>query len=113
MIKYLLDTNILLRVADKSSQEHHLVVKSVTKILENENQCVITAQVLVEFWVVATRPLNVNGLGWTPEQTSEKINLFINQFILLAETPEIFSHWFNLVIKYNIKGKRTIPPNPP
>lgn len=34
---------------------------------------VITAQVLVEFWVVATRPIAVNGLGWSAEQARTQI----------------------------------------
>ena len=60
---YLLDTNILLRIADTSSPQHHLVLTAITNILSHGDKCVITSQVLIEFWVVATRPLDVNGLG--------------------------------------------------
>ena len=28
------------------------------------DECFLTAQVLVELWVVATRPVEVNSLGW-------------------------------------------------
>lgn len=107
MIKYLLDTNILLRIADTSSPQHHLVINAIKEILILGDLGVITSQVLVEFWVVATRPSNVNGLGWTPQETREKINQFIAQFILLEETPDIFLNWLQLVTDYNIKGKRT------
>jgi predicted nucleic acid-binding protein len=107
MIKYLLDTNILLRVADSSAPTHNLAIDAIKEILKLGNKCVITAQVLVEFWVVATRPLEVNGLGWTPEQTRKKINQIIAQFILLEETSDIFFYWLQLVTDYNIKGKRT------
>lgn len=107
MIKYLLDTNILLRVADTSASTHNLAIDAIKEILKLGNKCVITAQVLVEFWVVATRPLEVNGLGWTPEQTRTKINQFIAQFILLEESKDIFLDWLQLVTDYHIKGKRT------
>ncbi len=107
MIKYLLDTNILLRVADTSSSQHSLAINAIKEILNIGNKCVITAQVLVEFWVVATRPKEVNGLGWTPKETREKINQFIIQFILLEETSDIFPNWLKLVTNHDIKGKRT------
>ncbi|MFM9160673.1 MAG: type II toxin-antitoxin system VapC family toxin, partial [Dolichospermum sp.] len=67
----------------------------------------ITSQVIIEFWVVATRPVNVNGLGWTVSQTTQAVQMLINQFDLLAETPDVFSIWLNLVTTYNISGKRT------
>lgn len=55
MNQYLLDTNILLRVVDTSSPQHKLAVNAITEILKLDNKCVITTQVLVQFWVVATR----------------------------------------------------------
>lgn len=62
MIKYLLDTNILLRAADVSSFTHSLANEAIAQIIADGNKCVITSQVLVEFWVVATGPTDVNGL---------------------------------------------------
>ncbi len=107
MKQYLLDTNILVRIADTSSSQHNLAVLTISEIINLNNKCLITSQVLVEFWVVATRPKEVNGLGWTPQETKEKIDKFIAQFSLLPETPAIFNNWFKLVTDYNIKGKRT------
>jgi predicted nucleic acid-binding protein len=104
---YLLDTNILLRIADTSSPQHPLALAAITNTLSKGDKCVITSQVLIEFWVVATRPVEVNGLGWTPQLTTEKMRQFIAQFSLLEETSEIFPHWFQLVVSHNIKGKRT------
>lgn len=56
--------------------------------------------------VVATRPTTVNGLGWTVEKTGKAVEMLINQFDLLEETPEIFSRWLSLVTSYKIVGKR-------
>lgn len=107
MNKYLLDTNVLLRIADTSASQHNIAIYTITEILKLGDKCVITAQVLVEFWVVATRPLEVNGLGWTSEETKERINQFMTQFILLEETKDIFTNWFQLVKDHDIKGKRS------
>jgi len=107
MKSYLLDTNIILRFANSQSQEYNLIRNTISEILLRGGQCFITSQVIIEFWVVATRPVNVNGLGWTVEQTTQAVQMLINQFDLLAETPDVFSIWLNLVTTYNISGKRT------
>ncbi|MFM7370994.1 MAG: type II toxin-antitoxin system VapC family toxin, partial [Sphaerospermopsis kisseleviana] len=107
MKSYLLDTNIILRFANSQSQEYNLIRNTISEILLRGGQCFITSQVIIEFWVVATRPVNVNGLGWTVSQTTQAVQMLINQFDLLAETPDVFSIWLNLVTTYNISGKRT------
>lgn len=107
MNSYLLDTNILLRIADTSSPQHSIAIAAITHIFNQGNKCVITPQVLIEFWVVATRPVKANGLGWTPQATTTNIHQFITQFCLLPENKDVFTHWFQLVINHNIKGKRT------
>ena len=68
---------------------------------------IITSQVLIEFWVVATRSVEVNGLGWNIERTEKKINQLISQFTLVEESEAILVRWLELVTKYQIKGKRT------
>ena len=107
MARYLLDTNILLRASDPASANYRMAVKSVSQLLKEGNECVITAQVLIEFWVVATRPVEVNGLGWTPQKTQQPIRQLLSQFTLLEEIPGIFPNWLELVTTYNVMGKRT------
>ena len=107
MTKYLLDTNILLRASDKASPRYTKAVNSVASLIAQGNECVITAQVLIEFWVVATRPIDVNGLGWSVEKTQQKIEQLLGQFTLIEETNSILARWLELVSRYQIKGKRT------
>jgi predicted nucleic acid-binding protein len=107
MTNYLLDTNILLRSRDIASPDYNLVDRTIRYLISNNHRCFITSQVLIEFWVVATRQLAVNGLGWTPEETELSVQMLINQFEWLEETPDIFRLWFSLVTTYKISGKRT------
>lgn len=107
MTHYLLDTNILLRSRDIASPDYNLVNRTIRHLISNKHQCFITSQVLMEFWVVATRPLAVNGLGWTPQETKLALQMLLNQFKWLEETPDIFRLWFSLATSYNISGKRT------
>jgi predicted nucleic acid-binding protein len=107
MKTYLLDTNVIIRFTDTKSSEYNLVSNAISTILLQGSKCFITSQVIIEFWVVATRPLNVNGLGWNIAQTTQAIEMLINQFEILPETPDVFPTWLNLVKTYNISGKRT------
>ncbi|RAM52862.1 MAG: PIN domain nuclease [Hapalosiphonaceae cyanobacterium JJU2] len=107
MTSYLLDTNIILRFADTHSFEYGIINNAIFQILLQGGQCFITPQVLIEFWVVATRPVTVNGLGWTSEETERAVQMLINQFEWLQETPDIFRIWLNLATTHRISGKRT------
>ena len=75
-MKVLLDTNILLRLSATQAAEHADVVRAVASLLSRGDEPVITPQVLIELWVVATRPTNVNGFGWTPAQTEHVVVSF-------------------------------------
>ena len=56
--------------------------------------------------MVATRPINVNGLGWSVEQTCNVIDQLIERFPVAEEIPQIFSTWLTLVTENQIQGKR-------
>ncbi len=107
MNRYLLDTNIILRFCDIGSVEHVIISDAISQILGQDDQCFITAQVVIEFWIVATRPVAVNGLGWDIEKTERAVQMLINQFEWLEEVPDIFTHWLSLVTTHKISGKRT------
>ena len=106
MAVYLLDTNILLRSSDANSPWQALADASVARLLRQHHQLWITGQNLIEFWVVATRPTTVNGLGWSVDETRDQILQILTQFPQLADTPAIFPHWLKLVTTYQIQGKR-------
>ncbi len=107
MAKYLLDTNVVLRFSNSPDSRHELATEAVATLLFQGNECYLTAQVLIELWVVATRPVDVNGLGWSIEQTHDVIEQLLNRFPMADETSQIFSSWFDLVTENQIKGKRT------
>jgi len=102
----LLDTNILLRAVDPASAQFSQAIEAVGHLLETGWECVLTPQVVIEFWVVATRPNQENGLGWTVEQTAAEVTSLLNQFALLEDNSQIFTFWMDYVTAYFIKGKR-------
>ncbi|NES64527.1 MAG: hypothetical protein F6K24_04285 [Okeania sp. SIO2D1] len=50
MTRYLLDTNIFLRASDPTSSNYQLAVDSVFLLLNQNHECLLTAQVLTARW---------------------------------------------------------------
>jgi predicted nucleic acid-binding protein len=106
MSTVLVDTNILLRLANPESDEHTISRVAVLKLRAQGVELALPIQVLVEFWVVATRPTTVNGLGWSVEQAHQSIDAFRTHFTILQETPDTLDRWIDLVTRAGIAGKR-------
>ena len=106
MTTYLLDTNVVVRLLEPSAPEHKLVVETIRRLLVDGHALVLAPQVLTELWVVATRPVDVNGFGWTPGKTADAITRLRGQFPLLDEGLGTFERWFALVEGAGVRGKR-------
>jgi hypothetical protein len=69
----LVDTNILLRSLNPADPQYQAAIEAPAKLpAQNETLC-IAPQNLVEFWAVATRPANKNGLGMTSVEAGNQI----------------------------------------
>jgi len=101
----LIDTNILLRIVQNDHPMNEAAVQSVKIPFERGETLYIAPQNLIEFWVVATRPIAVNGLGLSIAQGLEEIEEIKNTFTLLFDTEDIFLIWENLIASYKIIGK--------
>ena len=110
MADYLLDTNIVLRAVQPVAPTHSLAVQAVTTLLDNADNIFITPQILIEFWAVATRPIDVNGLGWSPALVESEIQQLQNQFPTLNDNPNVFSNWLQLVKQHAVQGKKFTMP---
>ena len=106
MSTYLLDTNVVVRLMEPSAPEHTLVKEAIRRLVLDGNSLVLAPQVLTELWVVATRPVDVNGFGWPPSKTADAITRLRGQFTLLDEGPETFERWLALVEGASVRGKR-------
>jgi predicted nucleic acid-binding protein len=67
---------------------------------------VVAAQCIFEFWSVATRPADVNGLGWSIERATAAVATIRSRFPVLPEPPEVLDLWLHLVLTHGLKGKR-------
>jgi len=100
----LLDTNILLRLAQKH-HPHSARAKHATEVLNSRDETLLIAhQSVVEFWSVATRPANVNGLGIATEKVTSELDRMKRLCQILPELP-IHEEWQRLVVRYRVSGK--------
>ena len=63
MIDRLVDTNVLLRSVQRRSPSYRQARNAVVTLLRREDRLCIFPQNIIEFWSVATRPAQSNGLG--------------------------------------------------
>jgi predicted nucleic acid-binding protein len=103
---YLLDTNVVVRLMEPSAAEHVQVENAVRSLIAAGNTLVLAPQVLTELWVVATRPMEVNGFGWPPSKAADVVARLRMQFPLLDEGPPAFERWLALVASAEVRGKR-------
>src|SRR4051812_6841899 len=101
---YLNDTNILLRWPRPSDPLHALTVAAVEALLDQGEKVYITAQNLVEFWSVATRPANVNGLGMTPGEADAEVARIEQFFLFAPDLPAVYTEWRRLVTAVGVSG---------
>ena len=106
MMQYFVDTNVLLRAVAPQSAQHGTATRAIKALLASGEELSIAAQVVMEFWAVATRPLDVNGYGWTAAETEAQVNALLSQFSLLPETPAVFAEWLSLVRGIGVVGKQ-------
>jgi len=65
----------------------------------------LAPQILVELWVVMTRPVPSNGLGWGTASARSEIDRLEALFPVPSETPDLYAVWKRLVVEYGVSGK--------
>lgn len=87
---YLLDTNVLVRLASSSDASHAIAARAIHELHKRGEVLHATPQCLIEFRNVATRPVAVNGLGASAAAAEMHAVAFESAFPLLSEMPDIF-----------------------
>lgn len=102
----LLDTNILARMAQPGTAAYQTALDAVTALqLRGDIPCLVP-QILYELWVVATRPVVVNGLGLTAAQADAELARVLGLFpLLFPDTASILPEWRRLVVAHQVLGR--------
>ena len=105
-MRWLADTNILLRSVQAPHPTYDTVSRAVSILFDREDLH-ITAQNLIEFWAVATRPITENGLGLTLTETAVELTKLKATFTVLPDTADVLPIWEELVVRYEVRGKQS------
>lgn len=105
-MKYLLDTSVLVRIANKSDKQHQEAMHALEKLHGMGATVCICSQVLIEFRAVATRPRDSNGLGLPNNSVVQLTNHFIDLFLWIEDSDSIFQTWKKLTEKLDVQGKQ-------
>lgn len=100
------DTNNILRSVQPAHPQYQNAVNAVKHFLANGDRVCLIPQNLIEFWNVATKPLDKNGLGWTPAKTDAEISLLESMFTVLPDVQGIYQEWRKLVLQHSVIGKQ-------
>lgn len=103
---FLIDTNILARLANVADAQYALAEGAIRELHRRGESLFLTAQVLIEFRNLATRPKAINGLGVSAAGAEAKATVFESAFPLLPDTPDIFPAWKAIVSTLGIIGKQ-------
>jgi predicted nucleic acid-binding protein len=103
---HLLDTNVLVRLANAADALHAEASRAVVELHRRGGELHLTPPVSIEFRNVATRPAALNGLGLTTAEAEAQAAGFEAKFPLLAESPDIFPAWKALVGALGVIGKQ-------
>lgn len=101
----LLDTNLLLRAVQPEHGDHEVANRAVRRLRNSGHELCLVPQVVYEFWVVATRPSEVNGLGLSIERASREVGQALSIFTIRRDERAIFERWTQLVAQHSVSGK--------
>jgi predicted nucleic acid-binding protein len=100
----LVDTNILIAMRNPENRDHRVCNQVFQASLAPADNLCICCQVLIEYWVVATRPKRSGGIGLSPAETEVDIDALRRILPCLQEPPDIIALWQPLVVKYAVSG---------
>src|SRR4051794_3121849 len=103
----LLDTNIISRTMQSGNPHYQPALDSLAFLrTQRGERLAIFPQVMTEFYAIATRAVQSNGLGLTPDEAISRIAWMKSQYDLFEETAEIFPQWERLVAKYKPRNRQ-------
>jgi len=100
----LVDTNILLRSVEPLHPLHAIAVGAVFRLLDENTPVYFALQNIAEFWNVATRPIQNNGLGFSIPSTLSEVEKIEGLLTLLPDTPAVYAEWKRIVVGKGVSG---------
>lgn len=91
-MRVLVDTNILLRSAQPTHPLCAQATQAVSKLIRQKDAVFFCSQNIAEFWNVATRPADLNGLGLSHEEVVQEVSSIERLLTLLPDIRRSIPH---------------------
>lgn len=105
-MQVLLDSNVVLRSVEPNHAQHKTSTEAVDSLRRLGHDLAIVPQVLYEFWSVATRPTENNGLGMSTAEAQSELTAMKRLFRLLRDERGVYSEWEQLVSGFRCQGEK-------
>ncbi len=103
----LLDTSFLVRLVNVRDPMHPDAAAALAVLFDRQETMFISPQSVAEFWSVATRPTGApNGLGMTVQEASAIVDVFLREFQLAPDSPDVFPKLRDLLAAVEVLGKQ-------
>ena len=93
MTAYLVDTNVLLRVAKPDDRDYPLVRSAMYRLWTTGHDLRYTSQNLAEFWNACTRPVERNGYGLSIPEVDRRARLIESQMAFIEDSQAAHQDW--------------------
>lgn len=103
-MRVLVDTNILLRSAQPGHPLCSQATRAVSTLIRQRDAVFFCPQNIAEFWNVATRPADRNGLGLSHEEVLHEVSSIEKLLILLPDVPAVYAAWKEIVRDHKVQG---------
>lgn len=100
------DTNVLLTATDVLRPSHLEAQRIFSKASQQGFHLALSGQILREYLVVATRPVEANGLGLTVPDAVENVEQFLEFANLFEETEDVALRLRELAKNLDVRGPR-------
>ena len=103
-MRVLVDTNVLLRTVQSNHPHFAEATAAIATLVRRGDSVFFSPQNIAEFWNVATRPVERNGLGLSPDRAFQEITGIEKSLSLLPDVPEIYASWKEIVRTNKVLG---------
>lgn len=104
-MRILIDTNIIIRLAQPHNPLRPEIVTALQMLNAASHELCVVPQIFYEYWVVATRPVENNGLGMVTAVVKQSVLLLLQDFVLIGDVSGLFEQWLDLVSVHDVKGR--------
>ena len=105
MSRFLVDTNVLLRIAATNDLQHAVALSAIGLLFDAGLLPCLTTQVACEFLAVATRPPEANGLGLNHAAAIGSFKRMTRPFGFLADSQGVYELLLEIIERYRVTGK--------